>query len=281
MPGKPLAPPQMDPPKPTPTSNRDARGRIIKPVTGYNASKDTFTYLGAGQATAYCVRTTNKITTALSVQNSTKADSLESLQASMAAVTAKFTDPAERRGVQIQDIRGDPEKDKLEAIEAEKQKMRAQRRLENQQKREQERSSRVLGVRSGRGTGLTVGGLEDDEDGAGPRHKMSRGKPSARGSGRTRRDEYSEEEEEMYGRRGGPQDNYEKDDFVVDDEDDSAGGEGEDEDAEGEDDEDVIETRERRSSPKRSRIDEDRAPTQASPVSRTKRRRIVDSDEDE
>jgi RNA polymerase-associated protein LEO1 len=271
---KPLAPLQQNPPKPTPLSGPQLRGRNAP--SGYDASQDSFTYLGAGSASAYCVRTTNKITTALSVKPNDQANSLESLEAAMAVINAKSGGAKARTGPKIMDIRGDPEKDKLAAIEAEKQKLRAQRRLENQQNRERERSSRVLGgvSRSGRG-GLTVGDLEDEEGGSG-RPRISRTK-SSRGN-KSRRDEYSEEEEEMYGRRGGPQDNYEKDDFVVDDEDESA---GDDEDAEGDEDiDDIIESREGRPSPKRSRVDDER-PAQSSPTSRPKRRRVVMSDDED
>jgi RNA polymerase-associated protein LEO1 len=271
---KPLAPVQQNPPKPTPLSGLQHRGRNAS--SGYDASKDSFTYLGVGSASQFCVRTTNKITTALSIKPNEQSNSLESLEAAMALINAKSGGAAARAGPIIMDIRGNPEGDKLAAIEAEKQKLRAQRRLENQQNRERERSTRVLGGpgRFGR-AGLSVGGLEDRDGGSG-RQRMSRTK-SLRAN-KSRRDEYSEEEEEMYGRRGGPQDNYEKDDFVVDDEDVSV---GEDEDAEGDDDiDDVIESREAKPSPKRTRVDDERA-TQSSPASRSKRRRIVTDDDDE
>ena len=74
--------------------------------------------------------------------------------------------------------------------------------------------------------GLT---LESLEGGDNDRPRQSRTK-----SRRNIRDDMSEEEEEMYGRRGGPQDQYDLgDDFIVDSDDEE---EEEDEDAEGEDD---------------------------------------------
>jgi RNA polymerase-associated protein LEO1 len=271
---KPLAPVQRSPPKPTPLSGPQLRGRNIP--SGYDASQDSFTYLGVGSASQFCVRTTNKITTALSIKPNDQSNSLESLEAAMAIINAKSGGATARTGPQIVDIRGDPEKAKIAAIEAEKQKLRAQRRLENQQNREREKSHRGMGGSSRFGRpGLSVGDLEDGDGGSG-RPRMSRTKLTR--ENKSRRDEYSEEEEEMYGRRGGPQDNYEKDDFVVDDEDVSA---GDDEDAEGDDDiDDIIESREAKPSPKRTRVDDER-PSQSSPTSRPKRRRIVTDEDDE
>jgi RNA polymerase-associated protein LEO1 len=262
---KPLAPPQKNPPKPTPLSGK------AKNTNGYNASQDTFTYLTAPSASGFAIRTTNKVTTGLDVLPSAKADSLESIRATMAAVSARMGEDIRNNGITIEESVEDPDKVRLEAMEAEKQKLRAQRRLEKQKNKEAERNNRVFNSR--RMPGLTLGGLEDEED-MGGRPRASRPKPR-----KSRRDSYSEEEEEMYGRLGGPQDAYEKDDFVVDSDDDEE-GDGEDEDAEGEDDIDaIIEHQERRQSPKRSRPDEVAAP--ASPVARTKRRRVVSDDDDE
>lgn len=165
LPGNPLAPPQQNPSKPISTATSDRRGKPTANNTSYNAKQDSFTYLAAPQASAQLVRVTNKVTTALTVQppDETTDDALERLQNSLAAAVKGREGGS---GGKLISLTEDPELAKKKAEVAEKEKLRAQRRREAQEQRERERVNRTLG-RSGPRTGLTVGGLEDDELGVG------------------------------------------------------------------------------------------------------------------
>ncbi|KAF2428876.1 hypothetical protein EJ08DRAFT_314213 [Tothia fuscella] len=280
---KTLAPPQRNPKKPTPTSIHDKGGR----TTTYNEKADSFTYLASASQEAFMVRITNKLTTSLVVVPSTAGtdEALERLQTSMAALTGNA---GGTQRVTIERITEDPELAKKKAEQAEKEKLRAQRRLEAQQTRERDRTSRVF-ARGPRGAGgLTVGDLEDGDGGGGARRAP---RPKQR---RSRQEQYTDSEEEYGGRgRNAKEDHYDReDDFLADSDEDD------DRDAEGEDDEDidaVIESREREQrekqrervgTPKRDRApvaveDDEPAGAAGSPV-RTKRRRVIaDDDEDE
>lgn len=280
---KALAPPQRNPPKPTPTSIHDKSGRTLL-NNSYDEKADTYTYLASASQEAFMVRITNKITTSLQVIPSTDGadEALERLQSSMQA--------ALRGGptggpVTMEAITEDPELAKKKAEMAEKEKLKAQRRMEAQQSRERDRTHKVFSRGGARPGGLTVGDLEDGEGGA-PR-RAPRAKPR-----RQRRDDYSDDDEDWGGRaRAAKEDHYdEEDDFIA------ASDEDDDRDAEGEDDEDIdamIESREKEQrdrdravTPKRDRpreVDDDVEPEGAqgsSPV-RTKRRRVVEEDDDE
>jgi RNA polymerase-associated protein LEO1 len=230
------------------------------------------------------IRVTNKITASLQVMPSNDAtadEALERLQSSMAASRGDGS-----RIIKMNAVAEDPELAKKKAEQAEREKMRAIRRLEAQQIREKERASRVFGRAGGPRSGLTVGGLEDDDSGArgaarAPRPKQRR---------RPRNDEYSDDEEEYFGRRRGREDDYdEEDDFIA------ASDEEEDRDAEGSEEEDfdaILESRDkelankgaRAGTPKRDRprdADADADVGHDSPVSRQKRRRVVEEDDDD
>jgi RNA polymerase-associated protein LEO1 len=278
---KPLAPPQRNPSKPTPTSIHDKTGRTA--LNAYDEKADSFTYLASASQEAYMVRVTNKITTGLVVVPSTAGtdEALERLQSQMAALNGA----AGGGRVIIERTTVDPELAKKKAEEAEKQKLKAQRKLEVQQTKMRDQTSRVFARGGARGAGgLTIGDLEDGGGRRAPRKKPRR----------SRLEDLDSEEE--YGGNGhtAREDHYdEEDDFIA------ASDEDEDLDAEGEDDDDMdamIESREkeqrererereRMGTPKRDRApaneDEDEAPgTHGSPV-RTKRRKVVEDDEDE
>lgn len=274
-----LAPPQRSPSKPTPLSKPNGPNR------GWSEKQEQFTYLASASQEAFIVRTTNKITTALQV-NTVGADDDEALlrlQRKMAAARG-----ANHGVINISTNTGDPEIQRKKAEQAEKDMMRAQRRLEAQQNRERERGRPGYSRSGGRAGGLSVAGLEDEEGGGGRRTTK---KASRR---RVNNDEYSDEEEQYGAGYRGNQDEYdEEDDFIA--------GSEEEEDAEGEDDIDdmdaMIERREqeqqkaradRAGTPKRPMPDEDEDAegedddAHDSPVSRQKRRRmIVDDDDDE
>ena len=210
---KPLAPPQHNPHKPTPTSTTKGREGAIP----YNAQLDSHTYLASPQEQSSFVRVTNHITTSLSVKPSVTQDddALIRLQDSLAAAK-KVNKATTNGGVGIIDTLEDPELAKKKAEVAEREKIRAQRRRQNQEERDRDRANRVLGrsgMRTGGvGGGLTLGSLEDDE---GPGASRTRaGKPSRKQ--RRRNSEYSEDEEDYRNSGRTKEDEYDENDgFLV------------------------------------------------------------------
>lgn len=266
-----LAPPQRNPKKPTPISKPG------RPAQEWKEKQEQFTYLASASEEAFIVRVTNKITASLQVNTTgdNMDEALERLQSQMAAARGPG-----HGVVNIDNNVADPEALRKGAELAEKEKLRAQKRLESQQNRERERSGRVPGRSGGRAGGLTVGGLEE-EGGTSASRRAAKKAPRRR-----RNDEYSDEEEE-FGYRG-REDAYDMEDGFV------AESDEDDEDAEGESDDDMdvmIERREkeqqdkRGATPKRDRReveDEDVAGNaQGSPVGRSKRRKVIDDDDDE
>jgi RNA polymerase-associated protein LEO1 len=265
-----LAPPQINPPKPVPSA---AIPRSKRKSTVYDPKDETYTYLCAPLQSAFFVRTLGKFTTSVQLQIPDQDESAENLEASIAAIAAKFANQNDaHKGPALTDFTGDP-------TQFEKEAQKLERELQKKQRKEdRDREKNVKFGRASRTGGLTIDSLEGET--GRPRA------PKAKGPRRARRDEYSDEEDELYGRRGGPEDTYDlEDDFVVNSDEDA--DEGGSEDAEGEDEEidDIIERNERnqkRVSPKRGREDDDDAANpQGSPISRAKRRRVVSDDEDE
>ncbi|KIW06745.1 uncharacterized protein PV09_02438 [Verruconis gallopava] len=275
-----LAPPQHNPTKPTPLSKP---GQSIKP---WSEKQEQFTYLASASQEAFIVRTTNKITAALQVNTvgDNEDEALERLQRKMAAARA-----ANHVVVNLSTNMEDPELQRKKAEQAERDMLRAQRRLEAQQLREREKSGRGYGRSGGRAGGLSVADLEGD--GGGSRRNAKRAPRRRRNN-----DEYSDEEEQFGSGYRGSRDEYnEEDDFIA--------RSDEEEDAEGDDEIDdldaMIERREqeqqreraeRTGTPKRDRDTDEDADAEAdededtreSPVSRQKRRRlVVDDDDDE
>ena len=276
-----LAPPQRNPPKPTPLSKP---GQNIR---NWSEKQEQFTYLATASQETFTLRTTNKITAALQVNTVGDNDdeALQRLQRKMAAARG-----ANHGVLNMSTNTEDPELQRKKAEQAEKDMVRAQRRLEAQQNRERERGRGGFGRSGARAGGLSVAGLEDEGTGGGG------GRRTQKKAQRRRRnnDEYSDEEEQFGSGYRGNQDEYdEEDDFIA--------GSEEEEDAEGEEDLDdmdaMIERREREqeqqragraSTPKRPVPDEEEDAegeeddTRDSPVSKHKRRRmVVDDDDDE
>lgn len=280
--GNPLAPPQRNPVKPTPTSIAPGE----KVGQKYDQTKDAYTYLVVPVESAESLRVTHKITAGLTVRQteSVTDDAIERLQAALSQA-ANATKVGGASG-QLEATETDPELQRKQAEIAEKLQMRDRKKREHAQERERLRTDRTLGrsgLSSGRYGGLNVGMLEDEEmEGRG---RSQGNKPRAKPR-RRRNSEYSEDED-FGNKRFSKEDSYdEEDDFVApsdeeevvdDDEDDDDGivesqragtpkrdrprpaettGSGNDEDAEGEDDDEV-------------------------PQARTKRRRIVDDEDDE
>lgn len=274
---RPLAPRQRNPSKPTPVSINDGKRGDDK----WNEKSESWTYLASASNASFMIRVTNKITASLQVMPSTEAgydEALDRLQISMAASRAK-----EGHIVKMDAVAEDPELAKKRAEQAEREKIRAQRRLETNRDKEKERA--VTGKVGGRGprSGLTIGGLEDDDTGGRGTGRASRPKQRRK----KKNDEYSDDEEEYYGRRRGREDEYDEEDGFI-----AGSDEEEDRDAEGSEEEDIDDTINRREkeqkeaaragTPKRDRQqDADADGDHDSPVSRQKRRRVVEEDDDD
>ncbi|KAF2214899.1 hypothetical protein CERZMDRAFT_110453 [Cercospora zeae-maydis SCOH1-5] len=288
--GNPLAPPQRNPVRPTPVSKTggDERGRIGQlRGGGYDPKKATYTYLVAPVEAADSLRVTHRITAGLSIKQneSVQDDAIAQLQAALAQA-ANATKVGTGSG-QLDVVDVDPEEQRRQAEQAERQAMRDRKKRENAQERERLRTDRALGragVSSGRYGGLNVGMLEDDEM-EGGRGRPGAGKPRPKPR-RRRNSEYSDDEDYGHKRFTNREDDYDQeDDFVapsdeeevIEDDDDpddgivddrrertpkrdrpqpASSGPGEDEDAEGEIDDDL-------------------------PQARVKRRRVVDDDDED
>ncbi|KAI7241278.1 hypothetical protein KC330_g681 [Hortaea werneckii] len=289
MDGKPLAPPQRNPIKPTPVSTTSSGGRGGRPGDGtvpgerYDQNKDAFTYLVTPtESNPPMLRVTNKITAGLSVKQSEDVtdDAIEKLQAALAnAANAKKVQGT----TDLQVIDEDPEAKRREAEEAMRKQTAAMKRHQAAIERDQERREKVTGRSSGRagGGGLNASMLEDEELGGGRPRKAGN---TPRKPRQRRNSIYSEDED--FGRRrfGTKEDEYdEEDDFL-------AGSDEEEEVADDDDPDDgIVEEPRRERTPKRDRPEpaaDDDADAEGeddddAPQARTKRRRIVDEDEDE
>ena len=269
---KALAPPQINPAKPTPTSIQQATNG----PTSYNGRLDSHTYLGAPYGSVSVTRLTNHITTSLAVQSHSEQDdeALIKLQETLAA--AKGANKGKDGGIELMHVTEDPEAKKKAAEAFAKEQVKAARRRQNQEERERERNNRVLGrsgLRTGYVAGLTVGGLEDDDDGM----ATTRSRPSKPKNKKPRRrnSEYSDEED--FPTRGRTrEDEYDEDDgFLVgsDEEPEIV----EDASEEEEEDIDMDEEKASKSNAKRQVAEPDAGGGGA----RSKRRRVIDEDEDE
>ncbi|OQO12019.1 hypothetical protein B0A48_02658 [Cryoendolithus antarcticus] len=304
MPSNPLAPPQRNPVIPTPTSIRSDNKKSGRSNTDsasldepYNPNKDALTYLATPYPSSETVRITHKITTALSIAQSSAItdDAIEQLQNSLAAAT----NATKVQGVgarELLTVDEDPELERKRQELAERDKMRARKRTEAQRERELERSDRALGKvglgsRSG-GGGLNASMLEDEEGTfSSAKRAKGPGKPRAK-KPRRPNSEYSSDED--YGRKGFQvrQEEYESDDGFLarSDEEEEEGEEGSDD---GEDPDDgIVEERRRERTPKRDRdvggdedaegeVEDDGDAVAAKAAEGRKRRKVVVDDEEE
>ncbi|KAI9819971.1 MAG: hypothetical protein M1827_006541 [Pycnora praestabilis] len=276
LPAKPLAPPQRNPAKRTPTS--DNKRRAINGSAAYNPQLDSHTYLTVPHETSSLLRISHHITTSLTVMPSSDLndEALVRLQDSLAAAVRGNRKGADG-GIGVISITEDPELQKKKAEVAEREKLRAQRRRETQESRDRDKINRTLGksgLRTG-GVGLTVGGLEDDDGMATTR---TRARP-VKAKRKPRRDDYSDEED--YSNRGRTrEDEYDEDDgfLVGSDEDLEVGEASEEEDV----DEGIVErgSLKTKDSPKRTREAEVNVEVKEI-LARGKRRRVVEEDEED
>ncbi|EMD01242.1 hypothetical protein BAUCODRAFT_29693 [Baudoinia panamericana UAMH 10762] len=302
--GNPLAPPLRNPLKPTPVSvqtgsnkgGRQGDGSI--PGEKYDQSKDAFTYLIVPSEATSSLRVAHKVTAGLSLRQpaSVQDDAIERLQAALAnaANATKVNGAGAIEKLQL--IEEDPEKKRREIEMAMKKNAQAAKRREAAIQRESERSNRTLG-RSGLssnrygGGGLNVGMLEDDDGMATTRGPRRTG-ATPRKARQRRNSIYSDDEDHGRRRFTTKEDEYdEEDDFLAP----SDEEEIVDDDDEDDDDGIVEEPRARERTPKRDRELVPQAAAEAAgddadaegevdeevQQARTKRRRIVDEDEDE
>jgi RNA polymerase-associated protein LEO1 len=247
-----LAPPQINPKIPTPTSTK----------AGAKASSklESYTYLVAPYEEANVMRVTNKLTTALNVVPAAnlKDTALEKLQNDLAELASRGRDDADQ-AISFVDMNEDPELRRQREEATFKEKQRQARAREKHEARQAERAVRTVGRSSGRASGLNI---DDLEDGASrPR------KPRQKGG--LRRD-WSDDEDYGKSNRTREDDYDEEDDFIA----------ASDEEPEIVDDDDDLDEG-IAPSPKRRAGRDDDDDDEEVVVSRTKRRRVVDDDEDD
>ena len=275
-------------------------------VNGYNTKLDSHVYLGAPSEASSVIRLTSHLTSSLSILPTTVEtdDAVQRLQESLAAATRANHKNADGT-VTMLDVTEDPELAKKQAELAEREKLREARKRQMAADRDLDRGRRVgLSARTG-GAGLTVSGLEGEDE---MLTTKARGGKKSRRRTNQRGEIYSDDEDE-YDRRGRTrQDEYDEDDgFLVrsDEEEEEEGADGEDDeddiladedmDAEGESDHEVTQPRKSamprqkdRSSPKRALEEDEKKQAEpeaeasaASPPTRKKHRYVIDEDEDE
>jgi RNA polymerase-associated protein LEO1 len=288
--GNPLAPPQRNPIKPTPTSinTLSGKGGRVGASTAqggsavaekYNEKIDTLTYLIAPYPAVGSLRVSHKLTAGLKIKQSASVvdDAITQLQTSLAAASNASRVQGTSGDLMIVDE--DPELARRRAELAEREKARARKRNEAQKERENERMGRSAGrFGASRGGGLNASMLEDEEElGFASQGRVGKGGKPKRPRQRKANSEYSSDED--YGRKGfqSRADEYdEEDDFVARSDEEEVVEDDEDED-------DGI----REATPKRGRAGDDdedaagevddEAPVQAA----KKRRKVVLDDEEE
>ncbi|KAI3046139.1 hypothetical protein CBS147352_7352 [Aspergillus niger] len=220
----------------------------------YDTKLDSHVYLGAAAEASSVFRLTSHLTHGLTVYPTTVEtdDAVQRLQESLAAA-ARGGKKTLDGSAPVIEVKEDPELAKRQAEMAEREKLKAARRRQQLQDREMDRGRRHGFTQRTGGAGLTVGGLEDDDEEYDRR-------------GRTREDEYDEDDGFLVGSDEEPE--------IVDDDDEEDVLEDEDEDAEGEE-EDLppARPRQKRASPE--------APERGTPPTRKKNRYIVDDDDEE
>jgi RNA polymerase-associated protein LEO1 len=248
-----LAPPQINPKIPTPTSTK----------AGAKASSklESYTYLVAPYEEANVMRVTNKLTTALNVVPAAtlRDTALEKLQNDLAELASRGRDDADQ-AISFVDMNEDPELRRQREEATFKEKQRQLRAREKHEARQAERAVRTVGRSSGRASGLNIDDLED----AASRPRKPRQK------GGLRRD-WSDDEDYGKSNRTREDDYDEEDDFIA----------ASDEEPEIVDDDDDLDEGIAPSPKRRGGRDDDDDDDEEVVVSRTKRRRVVDDDEDE
>jgi RNA polymerase-associated protein LEO1 len=275
----------------------------------YDPNRDTHNYLAAPHAVVGVdLQIVSPFDAALKIQPTGDYvdESVLKLQQSLAAATEQHDPIASLRPTRI-----DPELAKREAERFEKDRIRANRKVEAAQERLITRRDRVIG-RAGMGgriggAGLSIAGLEDEDGMPGARGSM-KAKAAKRRKINRRGEIYSDDEDEDT-HRGRREDEYDReDDFLAasDEEPEIYDDDGGDDEVEAEDDdpdvddleiegrETVVNSRTRGEQQGRSRGGRERGSTPKRPVSgddegalpqgspqRGKRRRFIDDDDED
>lgn len=277
----------------------------------YDPNKDTHNYLAAPHAVVGVdLQIVAPFDATLKIQptGEEEDESVLKLQQSLAAATEQHDPIAALRPTRI-----DPELAKREAEKFEKERVRANRKVEAAQERLITRKDRVMG-RAGMGgrlggAGLSIAGLEDEDGMPGARGSNFKAKAKRRKTNR-RGEIYSDDEDEDT-HRGRREDEYDReDDFLAasDEEPEIYDDDGDEVEAEDEDDPDVDDLeiegrdtvvnsrtrgeqqgrsrggRERGSTPKRPASDDDdddAGPLPQGSPQRGKRRRFIDDDDED
>ncbi|EEH16558.2 hypothetical protein PABG_06645 [Paracoccidioides brasiliensis Pb03] len=275
-------------------SKRLARPNTARKTADYDSELDSHAYLGAAAEASSVFRITSHLTSSLSILPTTVEtdDAVKRLKESLEAASRGAKRNADGT-VTVFDVAEDPELAKKRAELAEREKLRADRKRQMAADRDLDRGRRVgISYRTG-GGGLTVAGLEGDDEMLTTKARGAK-KPKRRPN---RRGEIYSDEEDEYDRRGRTrEDEYDKDDgflvgsdeepeIVEDDEEEEEELEDEDADAEGEIDEEPLQKpSNRETTPKRSleeTLEKSADPETGSPHSRKKNRYVVDDDEDD
>ncbi|KAH9998052.1 Leo1-like protein-domain-containing protein [Xylariaceae sp. FL0662B] len=258
------------------------KGMAPVPNKPYEEREDAHYYVAAAHFTSELFMTVGHVSEQYTVNLSSKQQDEATIKFNQAmAAAARGRNNAEDM---IITTTRDPELQKKEAELAEKEQLRAQRRRENAAAR---LDARTAGYRSG---GLSINDLEGGRRAGGGSRK--RGAPGS-SKARRRRPEYDSDDDLPSGSRR--QDEYDReDDFIAPSDDDQPSGGDEDEEEEDIlDDEDEEEAPPRRKRQKTAEADDDAdadadadpddlgatAPTAES--SRTRRRHIIDEDDEE
>lgn len=280
------------------TSKPLARSKKSAKADDYDSKLDSHVYFAAVAEASSTVHVTSHVTSSLAILPSTVEadDAVQRLQESLAAATRTSNKNADGT-VTMFDVTEDPELAKKQAELAEREKLREARKRQAAVEREMDRGRRFGITRAG-GAGLTVSGLEGDDE-----MSTTRGPGKKTRRRMNRRGEILSDDDEEYERRGrGREDEYDEDDgFLVgsDEEVEMESDEEEDEeilndddmDAEGDSDRGArakkAANRERaQGSPKRALEEtekgaEPEATTAASPPARKKNRYVVESDDED
>ncbi|KAI9767190.1 MAG: hypothetical protein M1840_005789 [Geoglossum simile] len=297
LPAKALAPPQRNPVKPTPMSIQSRSGANVGKTTPYNSQVDAHTYLTTPHESASLLRTTNHLTTSLTVLPSSEFNDEAIIRLHDSLAKAVRGKSGVDGGIARITITEDPELQKKRAEQAEREKLKAQRRKEQAEQRERQRASKVNSVRqsSKYSAGLSAGALEDDDMATSGGVGRKRAVPSKKKAPR-RRDDYDSDDDDRR-RYSTREDEYDRGDDFLADSDEEEDYEGDDKD----DDEDIdegidevdeeAEEKQERADRKRERKDERRrdgeyqkgqeaAEANMGATARVKRRRVVEDDDE-
>ncbi|OJD13103.1 hypothetical protein AJ78_06408 [Emergomyces pasteurianus Ep9510] len=275
-------------------SKKLARSNKERKAADYDSELDAHAYLGAAAEASSVFRITSHLTSSLSILPTTVEtdDAVQRLRESLEAAARGAKKNADGT-VAMFDVAEDPELAKKRAELAEREKLRADRKRQQAAERDLDRGRRVGIPYRTEGGGLTVAGLEGEDDMLTTRARGAK-KPKRRPN---RRGEIYSDEEDEYDRRGRTrEDEYDEDDgFLVgsdeepeimedEEEDEEEELEDEDADAEGEVDEEAPQKSSKREtiskiSPEIS--EKNTEPEVGSPHARKKIRYVVDDDEDD